>query len=165
MPLREVLYDFYLFKFGVRRIAEKELHELFYNVRRHIKNHPRVKTFSLFLGMGRELGDLQDYDSHEMTARDTQNTNVASLMGATMTSSDWLQTNAALNFYLRLLLSINSAIFGLSMAGSGTLYPGTDEEVLRGRSFVPLDILSGVTRNLFGEGNGGGKLVCETPLL
>ena len=165
MPLRYLLYDFYLYKFGVRRIAERELHELFYNVRRHIKNHPRVKIFSLFFGMGRELGDLQDCDSHEMTLHDKQNTNVASLMGATMTVSDWLESDAALNLYLRLLLSINTAISGPSNAGSGTLYPGTDEEVLRGRSFVPLDILSEVTRKLFGEGNGDGKLVCETLLI
>ena len=165
MPLRYLLYDFYLYKFGVRRIAERELHELFYNVRLHIKNHPRVKIFSLFFGMGRELGDLQDCDSHEMALHEKQNTNVASLMGATMTVSDWLESDAALNLYLRLLLSINTAISGPSNAGSGTLYPGTDEEVLRGRSFVPLDILSEVTRKLFGEGNGDGKLVCETLLI
>ena len=46
--IEEILYDFYLYKFGVRRIAERELHELFFNVRRHYQDHPRVRMFANF---------------------------------------------------------------------------------------------------------------------
>ena len=46
---------FYLYKFGVRRIAERELHELFFNVRRHYRDHPRVAVFANFMSMTAEV--------------------------------------------------------------------------------------------------------------
>ena len=84
-PLKEILYDFYLYKFGVRRIAERELHELFFNVRRHYKDHPRVAMFSNFMSMTAEL-ERADVDESETAAN--KEPSAASIMGATMTKKD-----------------------------------------------------------------------------
>jgi hypothetical protein len=53
--LPEFLYDLYLYKYGVRPIAEKQLHTLFYNVRRHCHASSRARLFALQMGMGKEL--------------------------------------------------------------------------------------------------------------
>ena len=53
--LPEFLYDVYLYKYGVRPIAEKQLHTLFYNVRRHCHASSRARLFALQMGMGKEL--------------------------------------------------------------------------------------------------------------
>ena len=152
-PLKEILYDFYLYKFGVRRIAERELHELFFNVRRHYKDHSRVAMFSNFMSMTAEL-ERADVDKSETATK--KEPSAASIMGATMTKKDWLQTSEALDFYLRLLLSINSACATKKVAPSGTLYPGKPLEVRKGKSSLPLDVISDVVRRIYGNGDGNG---------
>ena len=151
-PLKEILYDFYLYKFGVRRIAERELHELFFNVRRHYKDHPRVAIFANFMSMSAEL-ERADVDGDKKKKKEES---AASIMGATMTRNDWLQTGEALDFYMRLLLSINTACATKKVPPSGTLYPGKPMEVRKGKSSLPLDVMSEVVRRIFGDGDGDG---------
>ena len=154
-PLREILYDFYLYKFGVRRIAERELHELFFNVRRHYQDHPRVRAFAKFCQMTKEL-ERAEADAAGDQEETKKEESAAQLMGATMTQDDWMQTEGALDFYLRVLLSVNSACVSSKVPPSGTLFPGKPEDVGKGRSTVPLDVVSEVVRNIFGEGGDGG---------
>lgn len=45
------MYDFYLQLFGVREVAEQELHFLFTAVRELASKHPRVRLFALFCGI------------------------------------------------------------------------------------------------------------------
>ncbi len=47
----ELVYDLHLMLFGVREVAEKELHSFFQLVRRYAPRHPRVRTFALFCGI------------------------------------------------------------------------------------------------------------------
>ena len=47
----EFVYDFHLTLYGVREVAEKELHTLFVGVRKYAPKHPRVRNFALFCGI------------------------------------------------------------------------------------------------------------------
>ena len=47
----EFVYDYYLQLYGVREIAEKELHMLFTSIRQFASRHPRVRLFALFCGI------------------------------------------------------------------------------------------------------------------
>lgn len=49
--MSEFVYDFYLQLFGLREVAEQELHYLFTNVREYASKHPRVRLFALFCGI------------------------------------------------------------------------------------------------------------------
>ena len=71
-----------------------------------------------------------------------------------MTKTDWLQTGEA-DFYMRMLLSINTAC-ATKVPPSGTLYPGKPMDVKKGKSSLPLDVMSTVLRSIFGEGSGDG---------
>lgn len=51
LPLVELVYDLHLTLFGVREVAEKELHAFFVSVRKFAPKHPRVRTFALFCGI------------------------------------------------------------------------------------------------------------------
>merc|ERR1711871_1410518 len=51
----EFLYDFYLYRFGIRTVAQHKLHELFFNVRRHYFSHDRVRVFACFMGMEEDM--------------------------------------------------------------------------------------------------------------
>ncbi len=45
------MYDFHMALFGVREVAEKELHSFFMAIRKFATKHPRVRTFALFCGI------------------------------------------------------------------------------------------------------------------
>ena len=47
----EFVYDYYLQLYGVREVAERELHSLFSGVRQYATRHPRVRVFALFCGI------------------------------------------------------------------------------------------------------------------
>ena len=64
---------------------------------------PRVAIFANFMSMSAEL-ERADVDGDKKKKEES----AASIMGATMTRNDWLQTGEALDFYMRLLLSINA---------------------------------------------------------
>ena len=130
----EHMYDLYLYKYGVRPIAEKQLHILFYNVRRHCNTVSRARLFALQLGMGPELKlsiELKfksGSDSSSKAARQA-----AEMVGATMTPEDWLETKFGSEFYLRLLTSLASA----SKANRGCLFPYARNEEGTGKSSLP----------------------------
>ena len=130
------LYDLYLYKYGVRRIAEKQLHALFFNIRRHAGNNGRGKIFALQMGMGHELKlSIESRfkvgsDSSSRAARQA-----ADMVGAKMTPEDWLETKFANEFYLRLVASLASA----SKANRGCLFPYNRQEEGTGKSSLPTE--------------------------
>jgi hypothetical protein len=51
MTLQHAIHELALKRFGIRQIAERQIHDFFINVHRHAKTHPRVRLFACFMGV------------------------------------------------------------------------------------------------------------------
>jgi hypothetical protein len=51
LTLQQSVHDVALKRFGIRSLAERQIHDLFINVHRHAKSHPRVRLFACFMGV------------------------------------------------------------------------------------------------------------------
>jgi hypothetical protein len=151
------LYDHHLYKFGVREIAEFNLHTLFFNVRKHADRPScaRAKIFALQTGMGDELNlSIESRfrvgsDSSARAARQA-----ATMVGATMTPEHWMETSFSLEFYLRCVISLAAA----STANRSGLYPYSRQEENTGQSSLPLDQACKVLAATLGKDHAGANV-------
>ncbi len=162
-PFPEFLYDHHLYKYGVRSIAEKMLHTLFFNVRRHCKTNSRGRLFALQMGMGDELKlSIESRfkagsDSSSRAARQA-----ALMIGADMTPEHWMETRFAHEFYLRVLV----ALAGSSTVNRGCLFPHSRSEEGTGKTSLPAEqVCQVLTENLSHDHAGANIHFTENELV
>ena len=155
--LREFIYDHHLYRYGIRRIAEKQLHTLFYNIRRHAATHSRARVFALCLGMGKELKiEIGPQNAQNNAARQA-----AEMMGTKVTPEDWLEKPFGIDFYLRLVSILTSE----SKTNRGCLFPYHRSEEGTGRSSLPTEqVVEAVNRCLGHEHEGANVYFTENEM-